>query len=407
LSKIKFDPRNYRKHGEKNKSLINSSLKEYGAGRSILIDNEDVIVAGNGVYEEAANLGLKVRVIESDGTELIAIKRTDLATNDERRKLLAIADNKTSDTSEFDFQLLSEDFNMEILEGLGFDDFEIDLFKEEVNIEDDNCDLELPQEPNTKISDIYQLGNHRLMCGDSSKEEDLKSLMGDELADAWVTDPPYNVDYKGKTKDSLTIANDNMGDTDFRAFLVACYAAADSVMKKGAAFYIWHSDTEGYNFRGACRDIGWQLRECLIWVKNSLVMGRQDYHWKHEPCLYGWKGGDSHTWNSDRKQTTVIEWDKPLRNDIHPTMKPVGLIGYQINNSTKKGAIVLDSFAGSGTALIACEEIGRKARLMEFDPKYCDVIVKRYVKYLESKNIAPVVIKNGVDISSEEWLSNK
>ena len=169
-----------------------------------------------------------------------------------------------------------------------------------------------------------------------------------------------------------------MSDSDFRQFLRDVYATATTALRPGAAFYIWHADSEGYNFRGAAHDVGWQIRQCLIWVKSTLVMGRQDYHWKHEPCLYGWIEGAAHTWNSDRKQTTVLEFDKPSRNGEHPTMKPVDLFQYQVDNSSKPGNIVLDSFGGSGTTLIACERVRRHARIMELDPAYCDVIVKRW-----------------------------
>lgn len=202
--------------------------------------------------------------------------------------------------------------------------------------------------------------------------------MDGELADLLLTDPPYNVNYTGKTKDHLKIENDKMSDSNFREFLRDAFVCADSVMKPGACFYIWHADSEGYNFRGACKDTGWQVRQCLIWNKNSMVMGRQDYHWKHEPCLYGWKDGASHLWAADRKQTTVIDFNKPQRNGEHPTMKPVGLFDYQIKNNTKGSDIVLDLFGGSGTALIACEQDGRKARIMELDPHYCDVIIQRW-----------------------------
>ncbi|BCK39389.1 hypothetical protein KUN2590_03440 [Streptococcus pyogenes] len=206
----------------------------------------------------------------------------------------------------------------------------------------------------------------------------LKKLMNGELADLLLTDPPYNVAYEGKTKDSLTIKNDSMDNDSFRQFLVNAFSSANEVMKPGAVFYIWHADSEGYNFRGACFDIGWTVRQCLIWNKNSMVLGRQDYHWKHEPCLYGWKDGAGHLWASDRKQTTVIDYEKPQRNGVHPTMKPVGLFDYQIKNNTKGSDIVLDLFGGSGTTLIACESNGRHARLMEYDPKYVDVIIKRW-----------------------------
>lgn len=216
---------------------------------------------------------------------------------------------------------------------------------------------------------------------------------GGRQADLYITDPPYNVAYVGKTKDALTIENDKMADGDFRQFLVDAFRAANDNMKPGSAFYIWHADSEGFNFRGACKDIGWDVKECLIWNKNQMVLGRQDYQWKHEPCLYGWKQGASHNWYSDRKQTTVIDMSKPNRSEDHPTMKPVGLFAYQIENSSKPGDIVLDSFAGSGTTMVACEKMGRKAMLMELDPKYCDVIIRRYIQ--ESGNLDLKVERDG------------
>lgn len=225
--------------------------------------------------------------------------------------------------------------------------------------------------------DLWQLGRHRLMCGDSTQNEAVERLMGGEKADILITDPPYNVDYVGKTKDALKIQNDKMSNDNFRSFLRDAYRVANSVMRDGAVFYIWHAESEGYNFRGACADIGWRVRQCLIWNKNCMVLGRQDYHWKHEPCLYGWKEG-AHTWASDRKQTTVLNFDRPMRSDIHPTMKPVKLFDYQIRNNTHEGDKVLDLFGGSGTTIIACEHNGRNAYVMEMDPHYCDVIIKRF-----------------------------
>ena len=223
------------------------------------------------------------------------------------------------------------------------------------------------------------------MCGDSTRIDSLEELCEGVLVDMWLTDPPYNVAYEGKTKEALTIQNDKMGDEEFRQFLSESCVAANSVMKEGAVFYIWHADLEGYNFRGAVNDAGWKVRQCLIWNKQSMVMGRQDYHWKHEPCLYGWKDGAAHLWAADRKQTTVMEFDRPNRNAEHPTMKPVDLFEYQILNNTKGSDLVLDSFAGSGTTVIACEKNGRNARLMELDPKYCDVIIKRWQDYTGQK----------------------
>lgn len=246
--------------------------------------------------------------------------------------------------------------------------------------EDDFDETKDHIEVRCKRGDVWQLGDHRLMCGDSVSLDDVKKLMGGAEADLWLTDPPYNVNYEGKTEDALKIENDHMNDADFRSFLVGAYKAADSVMKPGAVFYIWHADSEGANFRIAAKEAGWIVRECLVWNKNSLVLGRQDYHWKHEPCLYGWKEGAAHKWYSDRKQTTVLDFDRPNRNGEHPTMKPLALFAYQMQNSTKAGDIVLDSFGGSGTTLIVAEQIGRKARVMELDPHYCDVIIARWEK---------------------------
>lgn len=249
------------------------------------------------------------------------------------------------------------------------------------DVQEDDFDEEKDHiEVRCKKGDVWQLGEHRLMCGDSVSLEDVKKLMGGAEADLWLTDPPYNVDYEGGTKDALKIVNDSMSDVEFRQFLVGAYKAADGVMKPGAVFYIWHADSEGANFRGAAKDVGWKVRECLIWNKNSMVLGRQDYQWKHEPCLYGWKEGAGHKWYSDRKQTTVLEFDRPTRNGEHPTMKPLALFAYQMQNSTKEGDVVLDSFGGSGTTLIVAEQTGRKARVMELDPHYCDVIISRWEK---------------------------
>lgn len=206
-------------------------------------------------------------------------------------------------------------------------------------------------------------------------------------ADLLITDPPYNVNYEGKTKDALTIKNDSMSNDNFRTFLINAFKLADSVMKAGATFYIWHADTERYNFQGACQDVGLKVRQCLIWNKNSMVMGRQDYHWKHEPCLYGWKDGASHNWYSDRSQTTILEFDKPNKNELHPTMKPVELIAYQIKNSSKENDIVLDLFGGSGSTLIACEQLNRQCYTMELDERYAEVIINRYEKLTGVKGV--------------------
>lgn len=309
--------------------------------------------------------------------------------SDEQKRKYRILDNKTNEFAEWDMDAL-----MEELEGLDFEgfDFRFDLPEQNETaevLEDEAPEVNKSEPPITQPGDVWLLGRHRLMCGDSTVITDVEKLMDGRQADLLITDPPYNVDVVGgshaepadlrKRSGALTIMNDKMKDNDFRQFLTDALTCADVVMKPGAVFYIWHADSEGYNFRGACRDVGWKVRECLIWVKNSLVMGRQDYQWKHEPCLYGWKEG-THLWASDRKQTTVLNFDRPTKNDLHPTMKPVKLFDYQIQNNTKGGDIVLDLFGGSGTTVAACEQNGRTAYCMELDARYCDVIVKRWEK---------------------------
>jgi site-specific DNA-methyltransferase (adenine-specific) len=240
------------------------------------------------------------------------------------------------------------------------------------------------------------------MCGDATSIEQMEQLCEGRTVDMWLTDPPYNVAYQGGTKDKLTIQNDNMADGDFRQFLRDAYSAADAVLRPGGAFYVWHADSEGFNFRGAAADIGWTVRQCLVWKKSSLVLGRQDYQWIHEPCLYGWKDGAAHHWASDRSQTTVLEFAKPSRNGEHPTMKPVELFAYQMQNNTKPNDLVLDSFAGSGTTAIACEKHGRNARLMELDPRYCDVIIKRWQDFTGQKAVHEETGRNFDTIIHEE-----
>jgi site-specific DNA-methyltransferase (adenine-specific) len=307
---------------------------------------------------------------------------------DTQKRAYIIADNKLALNAGWDEEMLAlelgelkdEDFDLSLI---GFDESELgDLMAETTEGETDPDEVpEPPVDPVTVLGDVWVMGKHRLLCGDSTSIDDLRKLCGEQDVDMWLTDPPYNVAYEGGTKEKLTIKNDEMNNDQFRQFLVDAYTAADAVMKQGAVFYIWHADSEGYNFRGAAHDAGWTVRQCLIWKKSSLVMGRQDYHWKHEPCLYGWKDGAGHLWAADRKQTTILEFDKPTRNGEHPTMKPVALFEYQMLNNTKGGDLVLDSFGGSGTTMIAAEKNGRIARLMELDPKYCDVIVTRWQEF--------------------------
>jgi len=375
--------KNSRTHSDEQVAQLAGSIKEFGFNNPVLIDKDNSIIAGHGRVMAARRLGL---------TQVPCIRLEHLT--ETQRKAYIIADNRLALNAGWDNQMLTvelndlkaDDFNLDLL---GFDVDELNALLDPVELTEGKTDEdevpEAPEEPVTKTGDIYRLGRHRLMCGDSTSIDALEKLCDGQLVDMWLTDPPYNVAYEGKTKDALTIKNDSMEDDQFRQFLRDSYTAADMVMKPGAVFYIWHADSEGYNFRGAAKDAGWTVRQCLIWKKSTMVMGRQDYHWKHEPCLYGWKDGAGHLWSADRKQTTILEFDKPSRNGEHPTMKPVGLFEYQMLNNTKGGDIVLDSFGGSGTTLIAAEKNGRVARIMELDPKYCDVIVKRWEEFTGKK----------------------
>jgi site-specific DNA-methyltransferase (adenine-specific) len=402
IKDLKSDHKNARKRTDRSAKLIAESLQRYGAARSIVIDEDNRILAGNGTIEGAKAAGIKnIRVIETDGTEIIAVKRTGLS--EDEKIGLALADNRTSDLSDWDKDMLQQlSAEHDLAPWFDADDLAEILGEAEQlpaeGLTDADDVPEAPEEPVTKLGDLWVLGDHRLLCGDSTDTVALERLIEGKPADLWLTDPPYNVALgmnespeeakkRNRRTDGKVVKNDSMSDPAFRQFLVDVYTAANCFLKPGGVFYIWHADSEGYNFRGAAHDIGWKIRQCLIWRKSSLVMGRQDYQWMHEPCLYGWTEGAAHTWNSDRKQTTVLEFDKPSRNKEHPTMKPVDLFQYQMANSTKPGNIVLDSFGGSGTTMIAAERINRKARLMELDPRYCDVIIKRWEDFTGKKAI--------------------
>lgn len=326
---------------------------------------------------------MRLRAAEELGIEELPCKVLPPYTTVEKLREYTIKDN--NGYGDYDWDILANEWDEMPLADWGVD---MPAFEEMADSEEENTTVEeddFDEESDTvvcrcKRGDVWQLGKHRVMCGDSTSEEDVNRLRGGELADLLLTDPPYNVNYEGKTKDAMKIANDKMGNDMFRAFLVAAFKAADTAMKAGAGFYIWHADSEGYNFRGACADIGWKVRQCLIWNKNSMVLGRQDYQWKHEPCLYGWKEGAGHYFIDKRNLTTVIDENKPMRNGEHPTMKPIPLFARLIENSSKENGIVLDVFGGSGTTLIACEQLNRKCLMMELDTHYCDVIIARWEK---------------------------
>ena len=371
------DLKPYERNPRNNKEAVDyvaNSIREFGFKNPIIVDKNNVIVAGHTRYLACKKLGIK---------EVPCIIADDLT--DEQIKAFRLADNKVAEIATWDLDLLDEELN----DLLNFDmsDFGFDVDLEEFEeAQEDEFDIdELPEEPKAKLGDIYQLGNHRLMCGDSTDEKDVNKLVGEATIDLLITDPPYNVDYTGKTKDALKIENDKMENDAFHEFLVNAFTNAYNVIKGGGCFYCWYASKEVVNFHTSLEESGFTVKQELIWNKNSMVMGRQDYQWKHEPCLYGWKETDPHVWYGDRKQTTVIDWNRPTKSDLHPTMKPIGLFDYQIRNSTKQGENVLDLFGGSGTTIMACEQNDRHAYVMEYDPKYVDVIISRWEQYTGKK----------------------
>ena len=390
LNEIKANPKNPRVIKDERFDKLVKSIEEFPKMmelRPMVIDNQNMVLGGN----------MRLRALQFLGFKEIPdtwVKRADMLTEEERKRFI-IADNVGF--GEHDWDVLQADWDVEELAEWGLDMPDWGE-PEQLETAEDDFNTTPPENPKTVLGDLYEIGEHRLLCGDSTQTDTFEKLMGGDLADMVVTDPPYNVAYEGKTADALTIENDSMGDDQFYKFLYDFYSALTSAVKKGGAIYVWHASSEVINFGKAMVDAGWLLKQQLIWVKNTMVMGRQDYQWKHEPCLYGWLAGGSHKWYSDRKQTTVIEWDKPQRNGEHPTMKPIGLFGYQIENSSKIGDLVLDAFGGSGTAMVACEQLKRKARVIEYDPKYCDVIINRMI----TLNPSLTIKRNGIDVS-KDW----
>lgn len=389
---------------------VANSIREFGFKNPCIVDKDNVIVAGHTRVLAAKSLGIeKVPCIIAD----------DLT--EEQIKAFRIADNSSGQIAEWDMHKL-----MKELETIDYDMSNFGLKEQMAEIESiiekqmtvDEDDYEEPEdlEPKAKLGDIYQLGEHRLMCGDSTKEEDVKKLMNQEIADLLFTDPPYNVDVSNSQ--GMKIKNDNMGDAEFKKFLSSAFKCASASLKKGGAFYIWFADSEDINFRISAIENGLLVKQCLIWVKNGFNFGRQDYKWQHEPCLYGWKDGAGHyfveEYNnptviedkidfeklkkeemkhileeifSDKLAKTIIHEKKPLKNDLHPTMKPLKMCGKLIQHSTKKDEKVLDLFGGSGSTLIVCEQINRKCYMMEYDPHYVDVIIDRWEKFTGKKAV--------------------
>jgi site-specific DNA-methyltransferase (adenine-specific) len=383
--------------------------------RPMVIDENNVVLGGN----------MRLRALQELGFNEIDeawVKRSSDLTEEEKKRFI-IADNVAF--GEWDWDMLANDWDGEDLESWGLDVPQFDTVESE-ELEAIEDDYDMPEggiETDIVIGDFFQIGEHRLLCGDSTQTDTYEKLMNGELADMVITDPPYNVNYVGKTKDSLKIINDSMSNDEFYIFLYDFYTALGSYTKLGGAWYVWHADSEGHVFRQAFKDSGLLLKQCLIWVKNALVMGRQDYHWKHEPCLYGWKEGAAHYFTNDRTKTTVIEDDinlnkltkeemkkmlneilsdktkstilhinKPHRNAEHPTMKPILLFAPLIENSSKVGEVIVDGFLGSGTTMVASHQLKRKCYGLELDPKYCQVIIDRMRK-LDSSLI---IKRNGV-----------
>ncbi len=367
-------PNNPRKNSDA-VDAVAESIRQCGYCAPIIVDEGHIILAGHTRYKALKKLGWKE-------CPVLLLR----GMSDEQKRKYRLLDNKTGELATWDLDALAEE--LEALDFDGFDfGFELSETVTDEEAQEDDYEVNPPAQPKSKRGDIYVLGRHRLMCGDSTSEDDVQALVGSTQIDMLLTDPPYGVDYTGKTADALKIENDAQTDEDLEIFLSSAFRGADAAMKPGAAFYIWHAVLKMPPFESACQEVGWEVRQVLIWAKNSLVLGRQDYQWQHEPCLYGWKGGAAHKWTSDRKQSTLLNFDRPTKNKEHPTMKPVPLFDYLIKNNSEVGDNILDLFAGSGTLAIACEQNGRNAYMMEYDPKYVDVIIDRWERLTSKKAV--------------------
>lgn len=373
LKPAAYNPRKKLKKGDKEYEKIKQSLLKFGYVDPIIV-NEDLTVIGG--HQRLTVL----KDLDYETAKCVIVK---LSKEDE--KALNIALNKI--TGQWDDALLADllldlqesDFNLDLT---GFEPPEIDnilsnIHDKELSEDEFDVEEELKKPTVSRRGDIWQLGKHRVICGDSTKSETYDQLLGDKKANLVVTDPPYNVDVE---ETAGKILNDNMSDGDFYQFLLSMFTQVENHMEDDASIYVFHADTEGLNFRKAFKDAGFYLSGCCIWKKNSLVLGRSPYQWQHEPCLYGWKKKGKHQWFSDRKQTTIWEYDRPKSSKDHPTMKPIQLMAYPIQNSSMRGTIVLDPFLGSGSTLIAADQTGRVCYGIELDEKFVDVIVKRYIE---------------------------
>ena len=376
ISKLVPYVNNARTHSPEQVMKLRSSLREFGFINPIIIDRDYGIIAGHG----------RLLAAKEEGITEVPCVFVDYLT-EAQKKAYILADNRMAMDAGWDEELLRVE--IEALQGeafdvslTGFDEKELaDLFKDgsDSDAEEDDYDLSaaLEKAAFVKRGDIWTVGRHRLMCGDATSAEDVAALMDGRKANLILTDPPYGVSFKSSS--GLTIQNDSMKDEEFYHFLLDSFKNMADHLEKGGAAYVFHADTEGLNFRRAFIDAGFHLAGCCIWVKDSLVLGRSDYQWQHEPVLYGFMQNGKHQWYSDRKQTTIWNFAKPKRNANHPTSKPLDLLGYPIGNSTQENAIVIDTFGGSGSTLMACEQMNRTCCTMELDEKYASVILRRYV----------------------------
>lgn len=374
LKRAKYNPRKELKPEDEEYKKLEKSIDEFGSVLPIVVNYDMTVIGGH----------QNLTVLENKGHKEVFCNVVNL--NKTQEKALNIALNKISGEWDYDklesllAELKETDIDIDVT-GFSFDEVD-DILKDITGSKEDDFDVDQVlneiEEPTSKPGDVWILGRHRLMCGNSTQKEDVMRLMNKQDADMLLTDPPYNVDYEGKTSAALKIENDNMNETEFYNFLIDAFRNMFESVKCGGVIYVFHADTEGLNFRNAFKAVGFKLTQCLVWVKNTFVIGRQDYQWKHEPILYGWKEGAGHYFVDNRKQSTVLEFDKPSRNAEHPTMKPIDMLVYLIKNSSKEKDIILDLFGGSGSTLIAAEQVNRKCYMMELDPKYCDVIIKRW-----------------------------
>ncbi|MGI4873379.1 MAG: DNA modification methylase [Janthinobacterium lividum] len=400
LVPYEFNPR---KLGEAGYARLKASLEYFGLVEVPILDADNVVLAGHQRLRILLDLGR--------GEELIDVRLPNRKLTEEEFKRYNVTSNVGA--GEWDYESLLANFGDidlgSILDAGALAELADLSASLELPAEEQEFDVVLPATPVSVLGDVYEFLSdgrglvHRLVCGSSLEMDVIERALGEGvLADLVLTDPPYNVDYQGKTKKALKIENDKMSGSSFYQFLYDFYTGAYAYMRAGAPIYVFHADSEGANFRQALLDAGLKLSQCLVWVKQSFVMGRQDFHWQHEPILYGWKEGAAHTWCSDRKQSTVLHFDRPSRNAEHPTMKPLDILEYLLACSSKPGAVVFDGFGGSGSLLVACEKTDRQARISELDPRYVDVHVHRWVKLMRDNQRRFTVLLNGQELSHEQ-----